>query len=501
MDIGSVLDDQTAALSRFPEGELTDAAEIGAITDTSVRVWVRQPKASSVDAELLVEGRPPVRVTIPLSVDTDWTGYGEMILPEPAPGRLFECRVGSRRLHGRLAPSDNDHVGFNFGFGSCNRPFKVSGDGRVVLNNASGLYSAARQDLLDEQAAFLLLLGDQVYSDALDPLSIRDNLPGDEHNPPPLSVAIEAYRRVARGFLGQTGFQALREAFPTYCIWDDHDIFNDWGSRLHESPLDKLLFRAATRVFCEYQHSRNPGGEIGTPPFNYNFRYGTVGFLILDLRGSRSYQDGTMLGLEQWAAIQEYLNSAGAEEIQTLFVSVSVPIAHVSRWVVKLLEWLPGHKGDDVRDRWCADAFVESRDAFLDRLFAWQSERSYRQVILLSGDVHAANAFTIRQVDGPGVIRQFTSSALTTESPAIERWLNPVLTAGANLFESRYRFQRHFVFADNNYGLVRVEPLAGGGHRIEYVVRAWNASSLSLVTKEHLLATPAGVTSNGRNHN
>src|SRR5207248_1510641 len=114
--------------------------------------------------------------------------------------------------------------------------------------------------------------------------------------------------------------------------------------------------------------------------------------------------------------------------------------------------------------------FRAERNRLLRRLLGWQHAGPQRQVILLSGDVHAANAFTIRSRREPGVLRQFTSSPLTTPIPWSVRWLTPVVVRGANLFESEFRFQRHFAAARHNFGLVHVEPLPSGGHRVEFAV-------------------------------
>jgi phosphodiesterase/alkaline phosphatase D-like protein len=474
----------------FPDGELDGAVEIGAVDSRGVRVWVRNSSAATVAASLDVDGRPPVTAETMLSAESDWTGAVTLALAEAAPGAPFVCTVGAARRRGRLAPLPETHAALAFGFGSCHRPYELR-DGRVMPNAAAGIYAAIVEDLRRADAAFMLLGGDQVYSDELPPISVRDNLPGDEQHPPPFEVALDAYRRVSRGFLGQAGLRALREAFPTYCMWDDHEIFNNWGSRLEKTPLDLCLFHAASRAYCEYQHQRNPGGAIGPPPYHYTFRYGDIGFLALDARGARDYAHGTLLGADQWQAVQSYLSGADAATVQTLFVIVSVPIAHVARWMATLFDDLPGTHGNQVRDRWCSARFVRSRDALLDALFAWEAASPVRQVILLSGDVHAASAFTIRQRNGRGVIQQLTSSALSTPHTPGQRVLNWLTVRGSNLFERRYRFQRRLLVFPNNYGLVRVAPLAGGGHRVEATIRAWQPHARRLVTAARLISRPA----------
>jgi alkaline phosphatase D len=450
----------------FPDGELQDAAEIGAVDDRGVRVWVRAPGAASVDAVLRVEGRAPVAVAIPVSAQSDWTGAATAILPAPAPGARFTCAVAGQVLGGRLAPSPGTPSGFTFAFGSCHQPFTIGRDGRILTHHGADIYPAMVEDLHRADARFLLLAGDQIYADALAPVSVTRERMGSAGD------MLAAYRRVYRGFFAQRGFRALRASLPVYCMWDDHDIFNDWGSLLTESDTDRRLFTAATRAYVEYQQARNPGAAR-RPPFHYAFRHGDAGFLVLDLRGRRDYRAGRLLGAAQMRDALDWLTGDEARRLGTLFVVSSVPLAHVSRWFVRVFERFPGGRASAVRDRWCSSSFVGERDELLAALFAWQVGARCRQVVILSGDVHAAAAFTIRQRHGPGVIQQFTSSALTTRSGRFERAMNVIATRAPNLCEPGPRIQRRLVSLDNNYGLVRLSPLPEGGHRIRFTVRVW----------------------------
>ena len=478
--------------AEFPDGELDDAVELGAVDSRSVRVWLRSRHTPMLSATLAVDGHAAVTACVDLSEETDWTGAVVLSLAEDAPGAAFTCSVGDHRSRGRLAPAPREHGRVVFGFGSCHRPFTVVADDAIERSPVAGLYPAMRRDLLRREADLLLLAGDQVYSDEVAPVSVRAGLSGDEDHPPPPGELLEAYRRVSRGFLGEAGVGGCARAFPTYLIWDDHDIFNCWGSRLSKSPLDRAMFAAATRAYGEYQHTRNPGGRIGPPPFDYTFRRGDVGFLVLDIRGCRDFEQHHLIGAEQWARVQAYLSGPDAATLQTLFVVSSIPVAHVSRWLAALFDRLPGSEGNAVRDRWCSSAFVDSRDALLDALLTWQTAEPFRQVCILSGDVHCASAFTIRPRTGPGRIQQFTSSALTTPDPWTQRTANRVAVRMPNLFEPRFRFKRHLLTFQNNYGLVAAEPLPTGGHRITFTVRAWQRSRRGVATVGRVIVSPDG---------
>jgi alkaline phosphatase D len=462
------------------------------VDDRTVRIWVRSPGQPSVDAVLTVDGLAPLQQSASLSEDTDWCGVILFTLSAPAPGRSFTCHGASRTLIGRMAPSLGTPSPLAFAFGSCNRPFEEGPAGEIIYNQAAGIYSAMCEDLEGAKAELLLLVGDQLYSDEIAQISVRDNLPGDENSPPPDAVAVDAYRQVYRGYLNPPRFRALRESRPTYCIWDDHDIFKTWGSRLEETPLDKTMFRAASRAYTEYQHIRNPDGSPeDSPPFNYTFEFGDIGFLVLDVRGARDYEAKTILGSEQWADVRSYLAGPKAAKVSTLFVVSSIPLAHTARWVGLIFSRLKGKYGDQLRDRWCANAFVGARDKLLNALCDWQIAAQGRQVIVLSGDIHVANAFTIRRREGGGVIEQFTSSALTTLSETSHRRINQLVTRWTNLFEPRFRFEKHFLAFENNFGLVKLKPRVDGGHDVTFEVRGWDPDAASLSTTARRRVAPA----------
>ena len=477
-------------VSRFPDGDLVDAAELGAVTDRSVRVWVRAPGEDAVEVRLTTEGRVDVPARVPLSAERDWTGTADLNLPEPAPNAPFTVLANGKTRHGRFAPAPEENAGFTFAFGSCHYPFEVDDAGVAHLRAATRIYPAIRDDLTARDARFLLLIGDQLYADAVPPLSVRDELPGDADHPPPLDLLIDAYRRITRGYFAERGFRSMREALPTLCMWDDHDIFNNWGSLKTETALDGRLFTAAARVFGEYQDGRNPGGGQRVPPFDFYYRFGTAGFLVTDCRGARSYEGNRLFGRAQWDRFVEFMRGEEAQRLHTLFVVTSVPVAHAAKWLALLFEHLPGEHGEAVRDRWISSSFRDSRDEFLELLFAWQEAEPYRQVVLLSGDIHEADAVAIRRRGRQGTIWQCTSSAFTSAPTADLHRFNWIATRFPNMFESRFRFDRKFLLPKNNVGMVRLTARPGGGHDIRYTVRAWDASRARLIDAETVDITP-----------
>ena len=210
------------------------------------------------------------------------------------------------------------------------------------------------------------------------------------------------------------------------------------------------------------------------------------------MRGARDFEHGQLLGEKQWADVQAYLRGPDAATVETLFVVSTIPIVHVARWMALLFDRVPGKGGDQVRDRWCSSAFIDSRDAVLDALFAWQTGAPARQVIVLSGDIHAAGDFTIRPQRGRGIIYQFTSSTFTSPHTPSQQILNTIAARGTNLFEPRFRFKRQFLAFANNFSIVQVTPLPSGGHRVALTIRGWRSRSRTLSTAARLVCMPAG---------
>ncbi|HYI14033.1 MAG TPA: hypothetical protein VEX37_01480, partial [Thermomicrobiales bacterium] len=160
------------------------------------------------------------------------------------------------------------------------------------------------------------------------------------------------------------------------------------------------------------------------------------------------------------------------------------------RWFARLFDFAPKRFAEPIRDRWCSTGFIDSRDRLLDKLFAWEADAPHRQVFILSGDVHCASAFTIRQRNGPGVIHQITSSAMTTPFSLKQMIFNRTVVHGTNLLERDYRFKRHFLSITHNYGGVRLEPLPTGGHRVIVAIRSWDEKRRRLRTTGRLVLTP-----------
>ncbi len=457
----------------FPDGLLDHWACLGAVTDRAVRVWLRSPGVARVPVRLCVDerdGGAAAQAEATPDPAHDGVAFVDVSLASAAPRARFTVEVGEQRLPGRFAAAPDAPAAFTFGFASCHQPFAPAAGGRVEKHDRAGIYGPMRRILSDRAAEFLVLLGDQVYSDGVDGASVRDwSRARSEGAPPTVEEFVDAYRHLYRGYFNESGFRALLEAFPSVMTWDDHDIMNSWGSRLHTREDERRMFCAATRVYREYQWPHAARGSFdGDPPYAYDFWHGDAGFFVLDLRGIRSWKERVVLGCAQRDALEAFTQEATRRGTPTLFIVASIPLIHFSPHAVRVLQWVPGGHGSDIRDRWEADPFRAERDWTIALLGRWQQAAHGRQVIVLSGDVHAGAAFRVRDRVTGGVFHQWTSSSLSAPGGVAHAVANRVGTRLVNWGEARCVAVREGIEPRNNFGAVRVDPLPDGGHHIEF---------------------------------
>ena len=511
----------------WPNARLKVSAIIGHATSVSARVWLRTGRLGQFalltfpwDAALeSAGGEASLRLflnAMPLPLDdaatflpdlrldefevadyaTDTTRVIDLkgLNPDTRYGYALYARDSERVLLGhnrlrrfRTPPAEDEKRALQFALFSCHMPYAVHG----LFSKRTELTNLDMWDFLDatlkrheDEVDLVIAGGDQCYSDGVATLNIWQHLNRTMRREDGLLLPDEEamrswYRDVYRGYWGFESVQRVFEGFPTYMIWDDHEIGDGWGSHYlrEESGQDGLrrllpdindrgldyadglelmqrMFRAARQTYVEYQHSHNP--PTADDVLDYAFRRGGCAFYVLDGRGQRDIERESyrILGREQFERFADWATSLDSAETPFAFVVSAVPVLHTRAALVQADEHLGG-LGDDLRDSWEHELHDVERKALMSALFE-AAARGIR-VSILSGDVHVSAVFAIDD-DAGNRIYQLTSSAITYNLSRPQSWVLRLGAADSGETEEGHRFERLALYTQTTYALVKVDP-------------------------------------------
>ncbi len=517
----------------WPNPPLAVAAIVGHATPTSVRLWLRTgrtgeftlllyPETGAADAATRRDVRERL-ARVPLtaeealkllpeasrtdftvdSLESDTTTVLDLadLEPDTRYGYVLHARDAGRVLLGhnrsrgfRTPPAYEERRPFQFALFSCHMPYKQSG----LFGKRTEIHNLEMWDFLGaslrrhaDNIDLVIAGGDQSYTDGVPTLDIwrylnrRMRKEGETLLPDEASM-LSWYRDIYCGYWGFPSVQEVFDRFPTYMIWDDHELGDGWGSyyaredgaggvvhrmlpAFEEKGLTHAegrrlagrMFRAAKKAYVEYEHSHNP--PTGDGVFDYSFRRGGCAYYVLDGRGRRDVnrESFRILGREQFHRFEGWVTSLDPGETAFLFVVSAVPVLHTRAGLVNADErWLIEHAGldDDLRDSWEHEIHDEERGALLDLLF--KAAAKGIRVCVLSGDVHVSAVFSIEDGEGRRIY-QLTSSAI---SYGLSRAVSWVLSQGAadeGETAEGHRFRRLALYADSSYALISVDPGTG----------------------------------------
>ena len=290
------------------------------------------------------------------------TRYGYALHSDGDGGKVI---LGHNRLRSfRTPPAEDEKAGFQTALFSCHMPFRVSG----LFKKRTHTEQMDVWDFMDETLGrhrdsvdVVIAGGDQAYSDGVDTLNIWKllnstmRLEGDELLPAEDDM-VTWFRDMYRGYWGFDEVRKVFDSYPTYMVWDDHEILDGWGSHYldDDGPHDSLgeilpdleakrltrddgrrllqrMFRAACRVYREYQHSHNPPTDEGV--WDYSFRRGGASFYVLDGRGRRDIgrDSHRILGREQFERFEAWADALDPADTPFMFVVSAVPVIHAGR--------------------------------------------------------------------------------------------------------------------------------------------------------------------------
>ena len=518
----------------WPNARLKVAAVVGHATPESVRLWLRtgRPGEFSLilyqfDRALAPAGGQASETTlraalnsVPVSVDDlernlpelrrddfrviDYADDTTVVLdihgltPDTRYGYLLYARDQERIILGhnrfrcfRTPPPEEERRPFQFALFSCHMPYAVNGlfEKRTDVTNLDMWdFLGASLQRHSNELDLVIAGGDQCYSDGVATLDIWQHLNRimrKEYGQllPEEETMLSWYRDIYRGYWGFKSVQQVFDSFPTYMIWDDHEIGDGWGSYYFrpEGGADGLrrllpayrerglsyeegralmqrMFRASRQVYMEYQHSHNPLTAQGN--FDYSFRRGGCAFYVLDGRGQRDIEreQYRILGKEQFERFCNWTAALTPEQTPFLFVVSAVPVLHSRAALVNADDqWLASQAGldDDLRDSWEHALHDTERAALMKTLFTAAAKGI--RVAIVSGDVHVSAVFAIED-ERHNRIYQLTSSAITYNLTRPQSWVLRLGAADNGETAEGYRFERLALYTESTYAFISVDP-------------------------------------------
>jgi PhoD related phosphatase len=297
----------------------------------------------------------------------------------------------------------------------------------------------AHLNIVHQTRPYHLMLqgGDQIYADSVwqrvPYLAMYKQLPRKAQYTVPLPDEVRQQVRdhYFETYLTHWGRPELKQALsaiPQLMMWDDHDIFDGWGSwndRYQKSPVYQGVFRTAREAFNLFQRGLP---EPAPEPASWAARYGEVGIIAPDLRSQRTRKDVMGDAGHLWLEQTLQRDMKGCKEL-VVVASVPLATAHFSA-LDPLLTGLPStlmrhipHRynpkqfADDIHDQWRVPAHRKEWQHVLGTLLGF-SEQNQARITVVSGEIHLGARSTISR--GATHINQYIASGIA-HKPA--HWL------------------------------------------------------------------------------
>ncbi len=476
------------------------------ISETPLHGEVSKPPKESDGQWSLFNNRVPLSAAIKTTVNgtTDFTYVLDTEVQPQIADLIPETRyyfgafnlqekvweLGIERAHTFMTLPENRPGPWDITFGlySCHMPF----DPKNPSKADAGMWDLMEKELQFSKARFVIGGGDQVYADGVDHLNIWKWLKKVKDDDPSIEDMLSWYRDIYRGYWGFTGVQAVFRQFPNYMTWDDHEIMDGWGSYTKDELSNELdtifewedkkknlrladrMFKAATHVYKEYQHSHNPTAPIERKDadcYDYSFSNCGSDHYVLDMRAKRDFQqDHKILGSKQLKRFKRWSKElARSENDGPIFITSTVPMVHLKDFVANVLDWLPVFGArDDVRDHWAHAMHGTEFNKILTTIFK-SSHQTKRPIVILSGDVHIGAVFRLfcdNKKYADAKVFQLTSSAITyaalgplkmgllAKATAETGIIGPKKDVNSPKKSNTFSFKKHLVFPQYNFALI-----------------------------------------------
>jgi phosphodiesterase/alkaline phosphatase D-like protein len=221
-------------------------------------------------------------------------------------------------------------------------------------------------------------------------------------------------------------------SIPSVMMWDDHDIFDGWGSYpkdLQNCDVYKNIFSVARKYFENFQirtiHNRSLI-NAGAGHYSMAFKYREYNLLAIDNRAERSLKQ--VMSKQQWEDVINYLKTSATSGDMLLMSAVPVIYRDFSltETVFDLTPWQE-ELTDDLKDHWRSKEHQGERARLIMNLLENVKQRQDDQgckTVILSGDVHigCVGAVRDRRDANTRMIHQVVSSGIVHPPPSRIQW-------------------------------------------------------------------------------
>ncbi|WP_250658641.1 alkaline phosphatase D family protein [Alkalimarinus coralli] len=241
------------------------------------------------------------------------------------------------------------------------------------------------------------------------------------------------YDRIYQERWASESMSFMLASAPSVMMWDDHDIFDGWGSfpdKLQNCEVFQQIFKTAKKYFELFQiRSKHNKSLLDSDAQHYAFalKFNNYNILGLDNRTERTLNQ-VMGNDTQWPLVNEYLSNLDGDG--HLLVMSAVPVVYrdfsFSESVFDQTPW-EEELTDDLKDHWRSKEHQGERARLIHRLLEnAQRRRSINpdsKTVILSGDVHLGCIGVINDTARQCKIHQVVSSGIVHPAPSRLQWI------------------------------------------------------------------------------
>ena len=344
---------------------------------------------------------------------------------------------------------------------SCNQPFATSDSDTIQIEkNAINIFKWYASIIDDFNPDVIYGLGDTAYADGIAETNFVDEFYDHSQNLLSNEGKIELKKHYANMYDGHWSFaefQKIMRKYPHYCIWDDHEIRDGWGSENNDFEKgNSTIFKVARAVANEYILNQGPRVRslklYPNSDAHQSYIDGQIASYIFDGRSSRKYhnQKGSVISDEQFMDFENFCFSQVQknQNVKYLLMGCGVPFINLKDYIINLGSKAPkgltdlfGGIRDDIRDSWNSPGNKAGLKKLLNVLLKLHRYRPDIKIVNISGDIHVANSFSFQPLGFVRPIYQITTSALTNREHPPEI-LSKLLYLGDYAFSDTLGFVR-----------------------------------------------------------